>query len=321
MYETLTKKELCENLKTDEKEGLTRQEAQRRLKEEGKNILKKGKEITVWDMVQEQLNEPMIFILFLAAAISMLLGEFADTGIILAVIALNTTVGVIQEGKAKKAMDALKEMTAPEALVKRDGNYAKIPAGELVRGDVVKLEPGCQVPADLRLIRVQGLSVNESALTGESQPVEKTDQPQPPGLPMAEKRNLAYMSTEVMKGRGEGIVIAAGMHTELGKIAGMMDEEKRELTPLQKRLGDLGKILSIAAAALCVGLFVLGMVQHRNLLQMLLLAISLAVAAIPEGLPAVVTIVLALGVARMVKVNTIIRKLPAVETLGSVGVI
>ena len=154
MYETLTKKELCENLKTDEKEGLTRQEAQRRLKEEGKNILKKGKEITVWDMVQEQLNEPMIFILFLAAAISMLLGEFADTGIILAVIALNTTVGVIQEGKAKKAMDALKEMTAPEALVKRDGNYGKIPAGELVRGDVVKLEPGCQVPADLRLIRV-----------------------------------------------------------------------------------------------------------------------------------------------------------------------
>ena len=321
MYETLTKKELCENLKTDEKEGLTRQEAQRRLKEEGKNILKKGKEITVWDMVQEQLNEPMIFILFLAAAISMLLGEFADTGIILAVIALNTTVGVIQEGKAKKAMDALKEMTAPEALVKRDGNYGKIPAGELVRGDVVKLEPGCQVPADLRLIRVQGLSVNESALTGESQPVEKTDQPQPLGLPMAEKRNLAYMSTEVMKGRGEGIVIAAGMHTELGKIAGMMDEEKRELTPLQKRLGDLGRILSIAAAALCAGLFMLGMVQHRNLLQMLLLAISLAVAAIPEGLPAVVTIVLALGVARMVKVNTIIRKLPAVETLGSVGVI
>ena len=321
MYETLTKKELCENLKTDEKEGLTRQEAQRRLKEEGKNILKKGKEITVWDMVQEQLNEPMIFILFLAAAISMLLGEFADTGIILAVIALNTTVGVIQEGKAKKAMDALKEMTAPEALVKRDGNYGKIPAGELVRGDVVKLEPGCQVPADLRLIRVQGLSVNESALTGESQPVEKTDQPQPPGLPMAEKRNLAYMSTEVMKGRGEGIVIAAGMHTELGKIAGMMDEEKRELTPLQKRLGDLGRILSIAAAALCAGLFVLGMVQHRYLLQMLLLAISLAVAAIPVGLPAVVTIVLALGVARMVKVNTIIRKLPAVETLGSVGVI
>lgn len=321
MYEAMTKKEVCRHLKTCEKEGLPRKEAQQRLQEEGKNVLKKGRETTVWDMIQEQLNEPMIFVLFLAAAISMVLREFADTGIILLVIALNTTVGVIQEGKAKKAMDALKEMTAPEAVVKREGTYEKIPAGNLVRGDVVKLQPGCQVPADLRLLQVQGLAVNESALTGEFLPVEKTAAVLPEGLSLAERKNMVYMSTEVMKGRGEGVVTATGMDTELGKIAGMMNQENREMTPLQKRLGDLGKILSVAAAGLCIALFLLGILQERNLLQMLLLAISLAVAAIPEGLPAVVTIVLALGVGRMVKVNTIIRKLPAVETLGSVGVI
>lgn len=276
--------------------------------------MKKTKEHTVWILIQEQLNDPMIFILFLAASISILLREFSDTAIILAVITLNTTVGVIQEGKAKKAMEALKNMTAPTAIVKRNGAYEKIPADQLVKGDIVKLKAGNQVPADLRLLQVQGLSVNESALTGESLPVAKNAKPLEAGLPMAEKKNMAYMSTEIMKGSAEGVVTATGMDTELGKIADMMGEHQGELTPLQKRLGDLGKLLSVAAVVLCVSLFLLGLFQHRNLLQMLLLAISLAVAAIPEGLPAVVTIVLALGVARMVKVNTIIRKLPAVET-------
>lgn len=321
MYETLTRKELCEVLNTDEKNGLTMKEAEKRVLEQGENVLKKGKEQTVWDMIQEQLNDPMIFILFLAAAISLLLREFSDMAIILAVITLNAAVGVIQEGRAKKAMDALKKMTAPEAVVKRDGVYRKIPASQLVKGDVVRLKAGNQVPADIRFTQVQGLSVNESALTGESLPVAKTARSLEKGLPMAEKKNMAYMSTDVMKGSAEGIVTATGMDTELGKIADMINETSKELTPLQKRLGDLGKILSIVAVALCAGLFILGIVQQRNLLQMLLVAISLAVAAIPEGLPAIVTIVLALGVARMVKVNTIIRKLPAVETLGSVGVI
>lgn len=321
MYEALTRKELCESLNTDEKQGLTRQEAELRLARDGRNTLKKAKEQTLWDMIQGQLNDPMIFILFLAASISILLREFSDTAIILAVIALNATVGVIQEGRAKKAMEALKKLTSPVAIVKRDGEYRKIAASELVKGDVVKLKAGNQVPADIRLTEVQGLSANESALTGESLPVMKTAASLKAGLPMAEKRNMAYMSTEIMKGSGEGIVTATGMDTELGKIAGMMNDGTGELTPLQRRLGDLGKLLSIVAVVLCAGLFLLGIVQHRNLLQMLLVAISLAVAAIPEGLPAVVTIVLALGVARMVKVNTIIRKLPAVETLGSVGVI
>lgn len=321
MYETLKEKELCRSLDTDPQKGLTQEEAQRRLKNQGENVLKKGKEKTIWDMIQEQINDPMIFILFVAAAISMLLREFSDTGIILAVIFLNTAIGVFQEGKAVKAMEALKKITALEALVKRGAEYRKIPAAHLVRGDLVKVEAGAQVPADIRLLRVRGLSADESALTGESLPVQKTCMPVEEGLPAAERRNMLFMSSQIMKGSGEGIVTATGMNTELGKIAHMIDQAPGEQTPLQKRLGNLGKILSITAVGFCLALFLLGIFQHRDMLQMLLLSISLAVAAIPEGLPAVVTIVLALGVGRMVKVNTIIRKLPAVETLGSVGVV
>ena len=188
MYETLTQQEVCDALGTNEKNGLSDAQARERLKQDGTNILKKTKEHTVWDMIQEQLNDPMIFILFLAASISILLREFSDTAIILAVITLNTTVGVIQEGKAKKAMEALKNMTAPTAIVKRNGAYEKIPADQLVKGDIVKLKAGNQVPADLRLLQVQGLSVNESALTGESLPVAKNAKPLEAGLPMAEKK-------------------------------------------------------------------------------------------------------------------------------------
>ena len=321
MYESFTTPQLEETFHTHSSTGLSSTEADERLRQSGENILKKGKDQTILDMIMEQLNDPMIFILFMAAAISMLLRQFSDTAIIFVVIALNTTVGVIQEGRAKKAMDALKKMTAPSAVVKRDGIYKKIPASFVVPGDLVKIEAGDQVPADIRLIKVQGFHTNESALTGESMPVQKTDTVLSQGIPMAEWKNIAFMSTEAMKGSAEGIVVATGMETELGKIAGMINDTPTELTPLQKRLGDLGKILSIVAVILCAALFLLGVVQHRNILQMLLVAISLAVAAIPEGLPAVVTIVLALGVARMVKVNTIIRKLPAVETLGSVGII
>lgn len=321
MYETLPINELEESLQTSVSTGLTNTEAKSRLKENGENVLQKVKEQTVWGMILEQLNEPMIFILFIAAAVSMLLREYSDTLIIFVVIFLNTTVGVIQEGKARKAMEALKKLAAPMALVKRDNGYCEIQAAEVVVGDVVKIEAGRQVPADIRLSVVRGLQINESALTGESLPVEKVNKTYQNERLMAERRNIAYMSTEAMKGQGEGVVIATGMNTELGKIAGLINETEGELTPLQKRLGDLGKILSVVAVVLCVALFALGVLQHRNILQMLLVAISLAVAAIPEGLPAVVTIVLALGVARMVKVNTIIRKLPAVETLGSVGVI
>ena len=183
MYENLTHKELCEAFHTDEKNGLTEKEAQNRLLRDGSNTLKKAKEQTVWDRIQNQINDPMIFILFLAASISMLLREYSDTGIILLVIALNTTVGVIQEGKARKALEALKKMTAPSAVVKRDGIYQRIAADKLVKGDVVKLKAGNQVPADIRLLEVQELAANESALTGESLPVMKSCEVLKKGFP------------------------------------------------------------------------------------------------------------------------------------------
>ena len=321
MYEQMECGEVCKRFHTDEKAGLTQQEAEKRLKADGKNRLKKVREETTIDRIQKQLNDPMIFVLFMAASVSILLREFSDTAIILFVIGLNTMIGVVQEGKAKKAMDALKKMTAPEATVKRNGTYRKIPAEELVKGDVVKVKAGDQVPADIRLFLCKGIEVNESALTGESTAVRKACETMKQEVTASEQKNMLFLSTEIVKGNGEGIVVATGMETELGKIAKMINEQENEMTPLQKRLGDLGKILSKAAVFLCLLLFLMGVLQHRNLLQMLLLSISLAVAAIPEGLPAVVTIVLALGVARMAKANTIIRKLPAVETLGAVSVV
>ena len=321
MYEQMEHAEVCKRFCTDEKAGLRQQDAEKRLKADGKNQLKKGRNETTLDRIQKQLNDPMIFVLFMAASVSILLREFSDTAIILFVISLNTAIGVVQEGKAKKAMDALKKMTAPEAVVKRDGIYRKIPAEELVKGDIVKLEAGDQVPADIRLFFCRGIEVNESALTGESMAVRKFCETMKIQTAPAEQKNMLFLSTEIVKGNAEGIVVATGMETELGKIAKMINEQENEMTPLQKRLGDLGKILSKAAVFLCLLLFLMGVLQHRNLLQMLLLSISLAVAAIPEGLPAVVTIVLALGVARMAKANTIIRKLPAVETLGAVSVV
>lgn len=321
MYEQMECDELRERFHTDEKVGLTQQEAKKRLQSDGKNQLKKAREQTIIDQIQRQINDPMIFVLFMAASVSILLREFSDTGIILFVIIFNTMIGVLQEGKAKKAMDALKKMTAPEATVKRDGTYYRIRAEELVKGDIVKLEAGDQVPADIRIISCKGIEVNESALTGESLPVSKGYEKMNQKVALAEQKNMLFLSTEVIKGNAEGIVVATGMETELGKIADMINENENEITPLQKRLGELGKILSKAAVFLCLLLFLMGVLQHRNLLQMLLLSISLAVAAIPEGLPAVVTIVLALGVARMAKNNTIVRKLPAVETLGAVSVI
>ncbi len=321
MYEQMECGEVCKRFHTDEKAGLTQQEAEKGLKADGKNRLKKVREETTIDRIQKQLNDPMIFVLFMAASVSILLREFSDTAIILFVIGLNTMIGVVQEGKAKKAMDALKKMTAPEATVKRNGTYRKIPAEELVKGDVVKVKAGDQVPADIRLFLCKGIEVNESALTGESTAVRKACEMMKQEVTASEQKNMLFLSTEIVKGNGEGIVVATGMETELGKIAKMINEQENEMTPLQKRLGDLGKILSKAAVFLCLLLFLMGVLQHRNLLQMLLLSISLAVAAIPEGLPAVVTIVLALGVARMAKANTIIRKLPAVETLGAVSVV
>ena len=264
----------------------------------------------------------MIYILFGAVVISLLLKEFSDAVIILAVILLNAVIGMIQESKAEKSLEALKKLSSPTALVRRDGVPVEVPAADLVVGDIVLLEAGRIIPADLRLISSINLKVEESALTGESVPVQKDAQFIANGdVTLGDRLNMAYLSTSVAYGRGEGVVVRTGMNTEIGKIAKMINESIDEMTPLQKRLGDLGKLLGILAVVLCAALFGVALIQGRDIMEMLLTAISLAVAAIPEGLPAVVTIVLALGVQRMVKVNTIVRKLPAVETLGSVSVV
>ncbi|MEG1290819.1 MAG: cation-translocating P-type ATPase [Lachnospiraceae bacterium] len=277
----------------------------------GENVLEEEQHKSVFTCFLEQLNDPLIFVLFIAAAISMLLREFGDMAIILAVILLNATVGVIQEGKAKKALEALKKMTSPKAFIRKNGDIQEIPAANLRLGDMVCLEAGRQVPADLELHTAVNLKIEESSLTGESLPVSKDM--------MRDKQ--AYMSTNVTYGRGEGAVTAIGMNTEIGKIARMLQNAPVESTPLQKRLGDLGKLLSVVSVVLCLILFFIAVWQKRDIMEMLITAISLAVAAVPEGLPAIVTMVLALSVTRMVKVNTIVKRLPSVETLGCVSVV
>jgi len=303
-------------------EGLSIEEAKARLEQYGTNTFAEKKPKTMLQKFFSQLNDPLIYILLVAVAISLFLKEFGDAAIIMAVILLNAIIGVIQEAKAEKSLEALKKLSSPIALVRRDGIQMEVPAGELVPGDVVMLEAGRIVPADLRLISTINLKIEESALTGESVPVQKDADFVAPGeVTLGDRLNMAYLSTHVSYGRGEGIIVKTGMETEIGKIAKLINESVDEMTPLQKRLADLGKMLGIVAVLLCLILFALALIQGRDVIEMFLTAISLAVAAVPEGLPAVVTIVLALGVQRMVKVNTIVRKLPAVETLGSVSVV
>lgn len=291
-------------------------------KEYGENRLKGKEEKGVFALFWEQLNDPLIYILMAAIAISLFLGEVSDALIITVVILLNATVGVIQEGKARKAIEALQKLTTPKALVKRDGTKSEISSDELVPGDYVFLEAGRAVPADIRLLSATNLQVQEAALTGESVPVAKSAENPADGVfAGTERSDYVYMTTLVTAGKGEGVVVATGMNTQIGKIADMIEQGEGELTPLQKRLAELGKLLSILAVLICVLLFVIALFQKRDVGDMLLTAISLAVAAVPEGLPAIVTIVLALSVSRMVKVGAIVRKLPSVETLGAVNVI
>lgn len=327
MFEQSSAAEAVAELKTDSVKGLTETEAARRLAAFGRNEMKGARKKTVLESFLEQLNDPLIYVLIVAAAVSIFLGEYSDAIIIGVVVILDATVGVLQEGKARKALESLKKLTSPKAFVIRDGRRLELPAAELVRGDLVWLEAGCQVPADLRLTESANLKIEESALTGEAVPVDKDSAFLPlnrggkAAIPLGDRRNMAYMSTIVTYGRGQGIVTATGMDTELGQIATMITEAKEEMTPLQKRLGELGRVLSLLSLLLCAVLFGIAVLQHRNVPEMLITAISLAVAAVPEGLPAVVTICLALSVTRMVKVNTIVRRLPSVETLGAVSVV
>ena len=324
MFEQCSIQETLLQLESNPEHGLTEKEAAARLARDGRNEMKGERKKTVFESFFEQLNDPLIYVLIVAAVVSVLLHEISDAVIIAVVVCMNAVVGMLQEGKARKALESLKKLTSPKAVVLREGKRKEIPAAELVRGDIVCLEAGCQIPADLRLLTTANLKVEESALTGESLPVEKDAAfvgRRGEHLPLGDRHNMAYMSTIVTYGRGEGIVTAVGMETELGQIAEMITKAKEEMTPLQKRLGELGKILSMLSLLLCAALFGLAVLQRRNVGEMLITAISLAVAAVPEGLPAVVTICLALSVTKMVKVNTIVRRLPSGETLGAVSVV
>lgn len=322
VFENKRIEEVIQHFGCHMQKGLTEEEAVKRLRQNGRNEMKEARKKTLLESFFEQLNDPLIYVLIGAAIVSVILHEISDAIIIGVVVFMNAVVGMVQEGKAQKALESLKKLTSPRAVVIRDGVRREIPAAELVTGDLVCLEAGCQVPADLRLIRTNSLKIEESSLTGESLPVEKEASYLASGnVPLGDRRNMAYMSTIVTYGRGEGIVTATGMDTEIGHIAGLISDSKEEMTPLQKRLGELGKVLSVLSLCLCGALFAIAVIQKRDILKMLLTAISLAVAAVPEGLPAVVTICLALSVTRMVRVNTIVRRLPSVETLGAVSVV
>jgi P-type Ca2+ transporter type 2C len=300
-------------------QGLTSQEAQVRLKIHGPNELVEKKKKTFLMMFLGQFKDFMILVLLAAAVISGVIGEPADTAAIVVIVLLNAVLGFTQEYRAEKAMEALKKMAPSLAVVIRNGGHLTIAASELVPGDIVVIEAGRILPADMRVIESARLRIEEAALTGESEPVEKTTGPLAgDSLPLGDRKNMLYKGTIVTYGRGIGIVTSTGMNTELGRIASMIQGEEEEKTPLQKRLAAFGRKLAYAVLAICAIIFVAGLMRGEETVRLFLVAVSLAVAAIPEALPAVVTISLALGARKMVKQNALIRKLPAVETLGSV---
>jgi Ca2+-transporting ATPase len=300
-------------------QGLASADAARRLAEHGPNVLADPARRSVLRMFLDQLTDFMILVLLAAAAVSGLIGDLEDALAIMAIVILNAVVGFVQEHRAERAMEALKAMAAPSAMVLRDGAVTVRPAAELVPGDLVLLEAGAIVPADLRLLEAARLTVEEAALTGESVPVEKVTVALPEeALALGDRKNMAYKGTVVTAGRGSGVAVATGMATEFGKIAALLQQAGEVATPLQRRLAHFGRRLAIAVLAICALVFATGLLRGEAPLLMFLTAVSLAVAAIPEALPAVVTIALALGARRMVAKKALVRKLPAVETLGSV---
>ncbi|WP_047998898.1 cation-translocating P-type ATPase [Lactiplantibacillus herbarum] len=313
---------IYQELGTDE-HGLQGTAAEERLEQYGPNALNQQKTTSLLQKFIAQFKDFMIIVLLVAALIAAFTGEGVDAIIILLVVVLNAVFGVFQESKAEEAINALKEMAAPDATVLRDGQLQTVKSDALVPGDIVSLEAGDIVPADLRLIESASLKVEESALTGESVPVEKQAETLEAGdLPIGDRINMAYMNSNVTYGRATGIVVATGMQTEVGRIAGMIEAADETTTPLQANLTQLGKSLTILILVIAAVVFGIGMLRgQESLINMLLTAISLAVAAIPEGLPAIVTITLALGTQRMAKRHALVRKLPAVETLGSTDII
>ncbi len=327
-WHALTYEEAERELGTSE-EGLSDKEAAARLEKYGKNTLRQKPPKSIWKMIVEQITDVMVIILLIAAAFSLVMYFLEDEGlaeciVILVVIALNATIGVVQEKRAANALEALKNMTAPTARVLREGEESVVPASELVPGDIVYLEDGCIVPADIRIIQDSNLKVQEAALTGESVPSEK-DGPTvlPENAPLGDRVNMAYSSSIVMYGNAKGVVVGTGMDTEVGKIANLLDEQDDFDTPMKRKLNSVGKTLSVVGLIVCVLIFSIGMIRDGwdAWVNYIFIAISLAISIIPEGLPATSTIIMALGVQRMAKQNALVKSLPAVETLGSATVV
>ena len=314
--------EIIKELNVNVETGLTTKEAKKRQEEYGPNELQQKKKKTIGKMILEQLTDKMIIILLIASALSFLLGEKIEGFVILFIISINIVISVIQEKKASNALEALKNMNAPHSLVLRNGKLEKILANELVPGDIVHLEAGNIIPADIRWIEEHNILVDESALTGESVPVEKDkDYIGSAKEPLGERKNMGYSSTIISNGTGTGVVTAIGMSTEIGTIAKLLDTDSTLETPLKQKLNKIGKVLSILGIIISILIFIIGLLHGQNLIDILMIAISLAISVIPEGLPATVTVVMAIGVQRMAKKRALVKQLPAVETLGSATVI
>jgi P-type Ca2+ transporter type 2C len=321
-FHSLPPREVTEALGTDAACGLSPEEVDQRLARAGHNELEEKPPESFLHLLLGQFKGFLVLILIAAAVVSFLLGEWVDAGAIILIVILNAIIGVVQESKAENAMAALRKMAAPDARVVRAGRTLVVPSRDLAPGDIVLLEPGNLVPADLRLLETMNLRVEEASLTGESVPVEKNAEALVErAAALGDRCTMAWMSTTVTFGRGRGVVTETGMRTQIGLIASMLQERVKRDTPLQKRLAQMGRSLGIAALAVCGLVFLLGIIEGHNVLTMFLTAVSLAIAAVPEGLPAVVTVCLALGMREMIARHALIRKLPAVETLGSATVI
>ncbi|MBP2636490.1 MAG: calcium-transporting ATPase 1 [Firmicutes bacterium] len=325
----MTTEEIVKHFESSEEHGLSAEEAARRLSQYGYNEIKENEQDSLWKKIVNQFKNILVLILLTACVLSIAVGEVADALVIIMIIILNTALGVVQESRAEKALAAIKKMNAPTSKVIRDNQLTVIASRELVPGDVVVLDAGDYIPADLRILDAFNLKTEEASLTGESVSVEKNTGEITDAVPLAERHNMAFMGTVVTTGRGHGIVVATAMGTEIGKIAGMIQAVEQESTPLQIKLEHFGKVLGLLCLAVCAVVFLLGIYSGYHdgnltlseIQSMLLISVSLAVAAIPEGLPTVVAIVLAFGMQRMAKKNAIVKKLHSVETLGSVSVI
>ena len=321
-WHALEAPEILAQLATPMDTGLSSEEAAKRLSQYGQNQLDEAPGKTFFQMLLDQFKDFIVIMLIVASIISAVLGEYYESAAIIAIVILNATLGVVQERRAEQALAALKKLAAPEAQVLREGSRQTVSSRLLVPGDIVYVESGNFIPADIRILEAANLRVEEAALTGESVPVEKNANIRlEANIPLGDRKNTAFMGTTVSYGRGRGVVVGTGMRTQIGLIAQMLQSVEQEPTPLQRRLAELGKILGVAALIICGVVFAVGWIRGNDPLEMFMLAVGLAIAAVPEGLPAVVTISLALGMREMIKRHALIRRLSSVETLGSATVI